>query len=337
VNELALEESAPSAAPDSPLPADPRASRLARAYCGPAHGQSWPLSEHAPPPADVVLRVATQSLTYRLIRHPGSHRPARDRSGHYLYMPVLYRTRGPVPQRASHSAGGTGGWSTGHRRKEGGRVSRFVNTAARQLVGPGWARVPSRRTREINVVTALQRLAAQDQRRGTSMVADDDRGCRRWFLAALFTLPPPLLALVFSGAAGVSVLARMPANARGRLGIAVSVPVDASFRAWIGGVLLVAGVGVLVVTGISGVPLLALLCATSPPVLSRIRARFPEVFPANSLRSARSRLRVRQARAEKLAGPWSSRPVAAVSVEHRAAVPGLATKLHHRVPGSDSG
>jgi hypothetical protein len=68
----------------------PLTSRLARAYCGPAHGWSWSVREQGPPPADVVLEVAAQTVTYRLVRHPRSHRPARDQRGHYLYMPLLY-------------------------------------------------------------------------------------------------------------------------------------------------------------------------------------------------------------------------------------------------------
>jgi len=67
-----------------------RTSRRARAYCGPAHGWSWPLREKGPPPADVVLEVAAQEVTYRLVRHPHSQRPARDQRGRYLYMPLLY-------------------------------------------------------------------------------------------------------------------------------------------------------------------------------------------------------------------------------------------------------
>jgi hypothetical protein len=64
--------------------------RLAQAYCGPAHGRRWPLNDGDPPPSEVVLKVAAQVVTYRLVRHPRSHRPAYDQRGHLLYMPLLY-------------------------------------------------------------------------------------------------------------------------------------------------------------------------------------------------------------------------------------------------------
>ncbi|HEU4998598.1 MAG TPA: hypothetical protein VFT68_06605 [Lapillicoccus sp.] len=43
-----------------------------------------------PPPEDVVLEIAAEPLTYRLVHHPRSRRPARDQRGRYLYMPLLY-------------------------------------------------------------------------------------------------------------------------------------------------------------------------------------------------------------------------------------------------------
>ena len=41
-------------------------------------------------PEDVVLEIAAEPLTYRLVHHPRSRRPARDQRGRYLYMPLLY-------------------------------------------------------------------------------------------------------------------------------------------------------------------------------------------------------------------------------------------------------
>ena len=80
-----------AAASAADLLSELRTSRLARAYCGPAHGRCWPLSDEVPPPTDVVLEVDEVSVSYRLIRHPRNHRPARDRRGHYLYMPMPLR------------------------------------------------------------------------------------------------------------------------------------------------------------------------------------------------------------------------------------------------------
>ena len=71
-------------------PAEMTGSRLARAYCGPAHGYCWPVAAEDPPPEDVVLEIAAEPLTYRLVHHPRSRRPARDQRGRYLYMPLLY-------------------------------------------------------------------------------------------------------------------------------------------------------------------------------------------------------------------------------------------------------
>ena len=67
----------------------PTSPRLARAYCGPAHGQCWTVGEGDSPPFAVVLDVAQQRVSYRLVHHPRTRHPARDHQGHYLYMPVL--------------------------------------------------------------------------------------------------------------------------------------------------------------------------------------------------------------------------------------------------------
>lgn len=61
------------------------ATAVARAYGGPAHGQCWPIADDDPPDE---LDVAPDSPIYRLIHHPGTHEPAKDHLGNYLYMPV---------------------------------------------------------------------------------------------------------------------------------------------------------------------------------------------------------------------------------------------------------
>lgn len=73
---------------DDPVVA-PAGLCLARAYCGPAHGQCWTVAEGDPPPFAVVLDVARQRVSYRLVHHRQTRDPARDLQGHYLYMPVL--------------------------------------------------------------------------------------------------------------------------------------------------------------------------------------------------------------------------------------------------------
>jgi hypothetical protein len=75
--------------PSNVLPGPGRrpASREARAYCGPAHGMQWTVTE-AQPPACVELPCGTSSALYRLVRRPQSNGPARDHLGYYLYVPV---------------------------------------------------------------------------------------------------------------------------------------------------------------------------------------------------------------------------------------------------------
>jgi len=91
----------PSTACVSPLPAssvDLKPSsvitRYAKAYCGPAHGQSWSFDAEQPPPERVDLGAADEVHSYRLVHDPRQHRPARDHHGNYLYMPIVY---GPAP------------------------------------------------------------------------------------------------------------------------------------------------------------------------------------------------------------------------------------------------
>jgi len=75
---------------DRPMVAEPptgAADRRARAYCGPAHGRSWPLVEEAGAPAPTTTLAADgQVMRYRLVLHPRTRRPARDHLGNYLYM-----------------------------------------------------------------------------------------------------------------------------------------------------------------------------------------------------------------------------------------------------------
>ncbi len=60
----------------------------ARAYCGPAHGQSWDLS--GAPPRLVSLRVGDDVWSYRLVHNPDTGRPALDHMDNYLYVPGRY-------------------------------------------------------------------------------------------------------------------------------------------------------------------------------------------------------------------------------------------------------
>jgi hypothetical protein len=56
-----------------------------RAYCGPAHGQQWPVIGREPP-AWVELPCGDSSALYRLVRQPRTGRPARDQLGNFLYV-----------------------------------------------------------------------------------------------------------------------------------------------------------------------------------------------------------------------------------------------------------
>ena len=80
-----------------PQPALPR---VARAYCGPAHGRTWPVVTDGPPPALVDVRLgvelSAQTVQYRLVHHPRTRRPVRDHAGSYLYMPIRTVPVGPV-------------------------------------------------------------------------------------------------------------------------------------------------------------------------------------------------------------------------------------------------
>ena len=71
-----------------PGPGHVRPTAAARAYCGPAHGQQWPIGPEGPP-AWVELPGGSSSCPYRLVRHPRTGRPARDHRGNYLYVPIV--------------------------------------------------------------------------------------------------------------------------------------------------------------------------------------------------------------------------------------------------------
>ena len=59
----------------------------AKAYTGALHGHRWPV--HATPAATVALLLDGVVHRYRLVRHPRTSRAARDRSGNYVYVPVV--------------------------------------------------------------------------------------------------------------------------------------------------------------------------------------------------------------------------------------------------------
>ena len=71
-----------------PGPGHVRPTAAARAYCGPAHGQQWPVGQEGPP-AWVELPGGSSPCLYRLVRHPRTGRPARDHRGNYLYVPIV--------------------------------------------------------------------------------------------------------------------------------------------------------------------------------------------------------------------------------------------------------
>ncbi len=62
----------------------------ARAYCGPAYGQSCGVDGDWSPPAVVELDAGAGRVRYRLVFQPGSGLPARDYLGNYLYVPVQH-------------------------------------------------------------------------------------------------------------------------------------------------------------------------------------------------------------------------------------------------------
>jgi len=71
-----------------PASTAPDAVVRAKAYCGPAHGQSWNTDNGRPLPLQVHLDVAGRAHCYQLVRDLRMRRPARDHHGNYLYMPA---------------------------------------------------------------------------------------------------------------------------------------------------------------------------------------------------------------------------------------------------------
>ena len=60
----------------------------ARAYCGPAHGQCWTVDADVELQPVVWLRSGTRPAAYRVTFDPVTRKPARDRLGNAVYMPV---------------------------------------------------------------------------------------------------------------------------------------------------------------------------------------------------------------------------------------------------------
>src|SRR4051794_31841106 len=67
-----------------------------RAYCGPAHGQQWPVIGREPP-AWVELPCGASSALYRLVRQPRTGRPAHDQLGNFFYVPMSGDHTAPLP------------------------------------------------------------------------------------------------------------------------------------------------------------------------------------------------------------------------------------------------
>lgn len=70
-----------------PGPGSRPVSDQGRAYCGPAHGQQWPVIGREPP-AWVELPCGASSALYRLVRQPRTGRPAQDQLGNFFYVPM---------------------------------------------------------------------------------------------------------------------------------------------------------------------------------------------------------------------------------------------------------
>jgi hypothetical protein len=62
--------------------------RGARAYCGPAHGQCWTVDADIDLQLVVWLEGGEGSAAYQVTFDPLTRRPARDRLGNVVYMPV---------------------------------------------------------------------------------------------------------------------------------------------------------------------------------------------------------------------------------------------------------
>jgi hypothetical protein len=75
-----------------------------QAYCGPGHGQRWPVEPGSRPPGVVALQTPGGICSYRLLVHPRTHGPARDHQGRYPYLPVVLSSQeAPSAGRPSSS------------------------------------------------------------------------------------------------------------------------------------------------------------------------------------------------------------------------------------------
>jgi len=59
----------------------------AQAYSGEMHGHTWAVPAGTPP-AVAELASGTTTVRYRLVLHPRTGRPARNRRGDYVYVPL---------------------------------------------------------------------------------------------------------------------------------------------------------------------------------------------------------------------------------------------------------
>lgn len=85
----------PSPAPPAQAPAPALAAARARACGGEAHGLRWDLDPLRTPPWTVDLQVAGTAVIYRMVLHPRTRRPARDRLGQYWYVPMEHAASPP--------------------------------------------------------------------------------------------------------------------------------------------------------------------------------------------------------------------------------------------------
>ena len=77
-----------------------------QAYCGPGHGQRWPVEPGPGQPDVVQLQTPGGICSYRLLVRPRTRGPARDHQGRYPYLPVAL---GAFEAPLVGEAGGTGG------------------------------------------------------------------------------------------------------------------------------------------------------------------------------------------------------------------------------------
>jgi hypothetical protein len=83
------------------------AATQSQAYCGPGHGQRWPVETGSAPPDVVQLETPDGTCSYRLLLHPRTRGPARDQQGRYSYLPVAPVARGlSTAAEAGMAAGG---------------------------------------------------------------------------------------------------------------------------------------------------------------------------------------------------------------------------------------